>query len=116
RVRSIMTLWVDTYADSPKLTTQTGRLSRFASAACRYAGIVPQSGEPVPHTGEPPNTNTLYEPAPHAAPGVRRMPPSSMLIVAPVRGALPHPKSARSAPFRLNLIPRQYCVAQVLPR
>src|SRR5215471_9794513 len=112
----MMTLWVDTYADSPKLTTQTGRPSRFASPSWRYAGIVPQSGEPVPHIVEAPNVNTLYEPAPHTAPGVRRMPASSMLIVAPVNGALRHTTYDRYCVFRLSLNSRQYCGAQALSR
>src|SRR5262245_54440968 len=111
-----MTLWVDTYAASPKLTTQTGRLSCFASPACRYAGIVPQSGEPVPHIGEPPNTNTLYEPASHTAPGVRRTPAASMLIVAPVNGARRHTTYEMYCICALSSDSLKYCGAQGLPR
>jgi hypothetical protein len=44
-----------TQPDSPKLTTQTGPPFSAWRPLCKNAGIVPQSGEPVPHTAEPPN-------------------------------------------------------------
>ena len=59
--RSSTTPCVETKPDSPKFMTQTGWVFSFASRVCNSAGIVCQSGDPVPHIVDAPKANTLYD-------------------------------------------------------
>src|SRR5262245_53365773 len=88
---SMITSCVDTYPASAKFITHTGPCLIFSRPFCTLAGIVPQSGEPVPHIEDSPKVNTLKDPALQSAPGVDRRPFSSMTIVFPLNGALLQP-------------------------
>jgi hypothetical protein len=82
---------IETYADSAKFITQTGPCLSFSRPFCKLAGIVSQSGDPVPHISDAPKVNTLKDVALQSAPGVNLTPFSSIAMVLPLKGTLRQP-------------------------